>query len=138
MKINSFNYIQDERITYSVWVSFCEIYQDNCYDLLKKVPESKKRGERTCLKLCEERDGLPYVKNLREIQVSSADEAFQIMMIGHQLITGISRFSLGFNNRYVMRLTKNCKPFNLDCCLSLKYPHIIFPLSLYVYPIIQT
>ena len=74
--------INDSKITYSVWVSFCEIYQDCCYDLLKKVPDSKKKGERTTLRLCEERDGLPYVKGLREVQVSSADEAYQILMIG--------------------------------------------------------
>ena len=74
--------IRHADITYSVWVSFCEIYQDCCYDLLKKVPDTKKKGERVSLRLCEERDGLPYVKGLREVQVSSADEAFQILAIG--------------------------------------------------------
>ena len=74
--------IKDEHITYGVWVSFAEIYQDICYDLLTKVHDSKKKGERVSLRLCEERDGLPYVKGLREVQVSSADEAFQILAIG--------------------------------------------------------
>ena len=74
--------VKDANITYSVWVSFCEIYQDNVYDLLKKVTDSKKKGGRQTLRLCEERDGLPYVKGLREIQVGSADEAYQILKIG--------------------------------------------------------
>ena len=63
--------MRDDNITYTVWVSYCEIYQDNCYDLLKKVPDTKKKGERVSLRLCEERDGLPYVKGLREIQVTT-------------------------------------------------------------------
>ena len=74
--------MKHDNITYSVWVSFCEIYQDNCYDLLRKVQDSKKKGGRQTLRLCEERDGLPYVKGLREVQVSSADEAYQILRIG--------------------------------------------------------
>ena len=79
--------IKDEHISYSVWVSFVEIYNENCHDLLVKVSEGKKKGEkpkRTTLKLAEDKDGLPYVKGLREIPVSSADEAFQILMTGRE------------------------------------------------------
>ena len=43
--------IKDSDITYSVWVSFCETYQDSCYDLLSKVQDSNK-GVRETLRLC--------------------------------------------------------------------------------------
>ena len=36
------------------------------------------------LRLAEDRDGLPYVKGLREIPVSSADEAYQVLMTGRK------------------------------------------------------
>ena len=79
--------IKDECIKYSVWVSFVEIYNENCHDLLVKVSEGKKKGEkpkRITLKLAEDKDGLPYVKGLREISVSSADEAYQVLMTGRE------------------------------------------------------
>jgi len=79
--------VKDSNITYSVWVSFAEIYNENIHDLLKKVPESKKKGEkvkRPTLKLSDDRKGQVYINGLREVQVSNADEAYQILMIGRE------------------------------------------------------
>jgi len=79
--------VRDSNITYTVWVSFAEIYNENIHDLLRKVPESKKKGEkvkRPSLKLCDDRSGSVYIKGLREVQVSSADEAYQALMIGRE------------------------------------------------------
>jgi hypothetical protein len=48
--------------------------------LLEKMPEAKRKGEkprRVPLKLAEE-GGCVYIKGLREIYVSSADEAYQV------------------------------------------------------------
>ena len=79
--------IKDDNINYSVWVSFVEIYNENCHDLLVKVTEGKKKGDkakRTTLRLGEDKDGLPYVKGLKEIPVASADEAYQVLITGRE------------------------------------------------------
>ena len=77
--------VADDNITYTVWVSFIEIYNENIYDLLQKVSVSKTKRDRVRenpLKLSEDGNGATYVKGLREISVSTADEAYQLLMIG--------------------------------------------------------
>eukprot|EP00092_Neocalanus_flemingeri_P032334 GFUD01035153.1.p1 GENE.GFUD01035153.1~~GFUD01035153.1.p1 ORF type:complete len:1912 (+),score=653.09 GFUD01035153.1:74-5809(+) len=79
--------VRDTNITYTVWISFAEIYNENIHDLLRKVPENRKKGEklkRPTLKLSEDRSGNTYIKGLREVQVSTADEAYQALMIGRE------------------------------------------------------
>ena len=76
-----------EHIKYSVWISFAEIYNENIHDLLEKLPEAKHKGDkprRLPLKLAEDRGGAVYIKGLKEVPVSSADEAYQLLMIGRQ------------------------------------------------------
>ena len=78
---------ESAHIQYSVWISFAEIYNENIYDMLEKIPEVKRKGEkprRNPLKLAEDKDGAVYVKGLKEIQVSSSDEAYQLLMIGRE------------------------------------------------------
>ena len=74
-------------IQYSVWISFAEIYNENIYDMLDKIPDVKRKGDKPRklpLKLAEDKDGAVYVKGLKEIQVNSADEAYQLLMIGRE------------------------------------------------------
>ena len=74
------------RLNYSVWVSFAEVYNENCYDLLEKIPEAKRKGEkprRTPLKIAEDR-GCVFIRGLKEILVSNADEAYQLLLIGRE------------------------------------------------------
>jgi hypothetical protein len=81
---------------YSVWVSFAEIYNENCYDLLEKIPEVKRKGEkprRMPLKLAEDRGGSVYIRGLKEILVSNADEAYQVTT-SHKLATWPREVSL--------------------------------------------
>jgi hypothetical protein len=66
---------------YSIWVSFAEIYNENCFDLLEKMSEVKRKGEkprRMPLKVAEDRGGCVYIRGLKEIHVSNADEAYQV------------------------------------------------------------
>ncbi|KAM9336984.1 kinesin-like protein KIF20B [Symphorus nematophorus] len=67
-------------VRFSVWVSFCEIYNDNIHDLLEQVPGGQNR--RTVLRLSQDIKGNSFIKDLRWVQVSSSDEAYRVMKIG--------------------------------------------------------
>ncbi|XP_070846015.1 kinesin-like protein KIF20A [Chaetodon trifascialis] len=67
-------------IRFSVWVSFCEIYNDNIHDLLEQVPSGHHR--RTVLRLSQDVKGNSFIKDLRWVQVNSSDEAYRVMKIG--------------------------------------------------------
>ena len=75
--------------------SFAEIYNENIFDLLEKLPEPKRKGEkprRIPMKLAEEKGGAVYIKGLKEVPVSSSDEAYQLLMIGRQNLQVRSKF----------------------------------------------
>ncbi|GAA6235615.1 kinesin-like protein KIF20B [Lates japonicus] len=66
--------------TFSVWVSFCEIYNENIHDLLEVVPSGALR--RAVLRLSQDVKGNAFVKDLRWVQVNSAEEAYKVMKLG--------------------------------------------------------
>uniref|UniRef100_H3BCP2 Kinesin-like protein n=1 Tax=Latimeria chalumnae TaxID=7897 RepID=H3BCP2_LATCH len=68
---------------YSVWVSFFEIYNEFIYDLLDMVPLSQNRKRQT-LKLSEDKNGNPYIKDLNWINVSNAEEAWKLLKTGRK------------------------------------------------------
>jgi len=60
------------KMHYSVWISFAEVYNENCYDLLEKMPEVKRKNDkprRAPLKIVEDK-GCVYIRGLKEILVS--------------------------------------------------------------------
>ncbi|XP_056251669.1 kinesin-like protein KIF20B [Seriola aureovittata] len=65
---------------FSVWVSFCEIYNENIHDLLEVAPSAAPR--RTVLRLSQDVKGNAFVKDLRWVQVNSAEEAYKVMKLG--------------------------------------------------------
>ncbi|XP_031733804.1 kinesin-like protein KIF20B [Anarrhichthys ocellatus] len=65
---------------FSVWVSFCEIYNENIHDLLEVVPSGVPR--RTALRLSQDVKGNAFVRDLRWMQVNSAEEAYKVMKLG--------------------------------------------------------
>ncbi|XP_077359029.1 kinesin-like protein KIF20B isoform X3 [Festucalex cinctus] len=67
-------------VAFSVWVSFCEIYNDNIHDLLEQVPGG--HVKRTTLRLSQDIRGNSFIKDLKWVQVSSSEEAFKLMNIG--------------------------------------------------------
>ncbi|XP_059376232.1 kinesin-like protein KIF20B [Carassius carassius] len=70
----------DIHTKFSIWVSFCEIYNENIHDLLEQHSNSASR--RTNLRLCQDVKGNSFIKDLRWVQVSSADEALKVMKLG--------------------------------------------------------
>ncbi|KAF3853004.1 hypothetical protein F7725_013692 [Dissostichus mawsoni] len=65
----------DSNVRFSVWVSFCEIYNDNIHDLLEQVPSGQQR--RTALRLSQDVKGNSFIKDLRWVQASSSEEAYR-------------------------------------------------------------
>nr|XP_061807857.1 kinesin-like protein KIF20A [Nerophis lumbriciformis] len=49
-------------VRFSVWVSYCEIYNDNIHDLLEQVPCGN--GKRTALRLSQDVKGNPFIKDV--------------------------------------------------------------------------
>ncbi|XP_042204829.1 kinesin-like protein KIF20B [Homarus americanus] len=72
-----------ENTTYAIFVSFAEIYNEYIYDLLEKMPTSKK-NKRNPLMLGEDRNGSIYIKGLQEVRIRSAEEAWKLLEIGRQ------------------------------------------------------
>lgn len=64
----------------SVWVTFAEIYNEHIYDLL--ISDQSHNRSRPVLSLGMNNDGCTYIKNLTNISVSSALEAYELLQIG--------------------------------------------------------
>ncbi|XP_063048336.1 kinesin-like protein KIF20B [Engraulis encrasicolus] len=79
---NSFNLELEEQTKFSVWVSFCEIYNENIHDLLEPLPNGATR--RPALRLSQDVKGNLFVKDLRWVQANSAEEAFKVMRLGRK------------------------------------------------------
>lgn len=68
-------------IRFSIWVSFFEIYNELLYDLLEPPNQQRKRQT---LRLCEDQNGNPYVKDLNWIHVQNAEEAWKLLKVGRK------------------------------------------------------
>ncbi|XP_045895747.1 kinesin-like protein KIF20A isoform X2 [Micropterus dolomieu] len=73
----------EEGVQFSIWVSFYEIYNEFLYDLLDASPSSQPR-KRGTLRLSDDKQGNPYVKDLTWIQVRSAEEAWRVLRAGRR------------------------------------------------------
>uniref|UniRef100_A0A3B3ZQP1 Kinesin motor domain-containing protein n=1 Tax=Periophthalmus magnuspinnatus TaxID=409849 RepID=A0A3B3ZQP1_9GOBI len=69
-----------EHTKFSVWVSFCEIYNENIHDLLEALPSSTQK--RTALRLSQDVKGHSFVKDLRWVHVDTAEEAYRVLKLG--------------------------------------------------------
>ncbi|XP_007937137.1 kinesin-like protein KIF20A [Orycteropus afer afer] len=68
-------------IRFSIWISFFEIYNELIYDLLEPPNQQRKRQT---LRLCEDQNGNPYVKDLNWIHVQDAEEAWKLLKVGRK------------------------------------------------------
>ncbi|XP_074528864.1 kinesin-like protein KIF20A [Halichoeres trimaculatus] len=73
----------EEGVQFSIWVSFYEIYNEFLYDLLDASPSLQPR-KRITLRLSDDKQGNPYVKDLTWVQVRSAEEAWRILRAGRR------------------------------------------------------
>ncbi|XP_025779715.1 kinesin-like protein KIF20A [Puma concolor] len=68
-------------IRFSIWISFFEIYNELLYDLLELPSQQRKRQT---LRLCEDQNGNPYVKDLNWVHVQDAEEAWKLLKVGRK------------------------------------------------------
>eukprot|EP00075_Anas_platyrhynchos_P018794 XP_027308047.1 kinesin-like protein KIF20A isoform X4 [Anas platyrhynchos] len=73
----------EQRTQASVWISFCEIYNEYVYDLLSVLSTSKNQKRRV-LRICEDQGGNSYIKDLKWINTQSTEEACKILKIGNK------------------------------------------------------
>ncbi|NWY10501.1 KI20A protein, partial [Aphelocoma coerulescens] len=72
-----------QRTQASVWISFCEIYNEYVYDLLNVLSTSKTQRRRV-LRICEDQGGNCYIKDLKWINVQSTEEGCRLLKIGNK------------------------------------------------------
>ncbi|NXK59440.1 KI20A protein, partial [Sylvietta virens] len=73
----------NQRTQASVWISFCEIYNEYVYDLLN-ISSTSKTQRRRVLRICEDQGGNCYIKDLKWINVQSTEEACRLLKIGNK------------------------------------------------------
>ncbi|KAM4030748.1 kinesin-like protein KIF20B isoform 2-T2 [Anomaloglossus baeobatrachus] len=96
-------------VKFSVWVSFCEIYNECIYDLLDPV-SGEKCFKRKTLKLARDVKGFSFVKDLQWIQVSNAKEACRVLSLGKKFqsiaFTKLNSSSSRSHSIFTVRLLK--------------------------------
>ncbi|XP_041746481.2 kinesin-like protein KIF20B isoform X1 [Coregonus clupeaformis] len=75
-----FSLVVEAHTKFSVWVSFCEIYNENIHDLLEPIPNGALK--RTTLRLSQDVKGNSFVKDLKWVQVNNEEEAYKVMKLG--------------------------------------------------------
>ncbi|CAN0173625.1 unnamed protein product [Bubo scandiacus] len=94
-------------VKFSLWVSFCEIYNECFYDLLIPMSNDKKRKT---LRLAQDIKGCSYVKDLQWIQISDSKEAFRLLKLGlkNQSIasTKLNTFSSRSHSIFTVKILK--------------------------------
>ncbi|KAM5140908.1 kinesin-like protein KIF20B isoform 2-T3 [Mantella aurantiaca] len=105
----SFNLDLNESTKFSVWVSFCEIYNECIFDLLDPISGDKFYKRKT-LKLAQDIKGFSFVKDLQWIQVSDAKEACRILALGKKFqsiaFTKLNSSSSRSHSIFTVRLLK--------------------------------
>ncbi|XP_030058911.1 kinesin-like protein KIF20B [Microcaecilia unicolor] len=71
----------ENSVKFSIWVSFCEIYNECIYDLLDPI-SSDKLNKRKTLRLAQDIKGCSFIKDLHWIQVSNSKEAHKLLNLG--------------------------------------------------------
>ncbi|XP_074764479.1 kinesin-like protein KIF20B [Athene noctua] len=97
----------ENHVKFSLWVSFCEIYNESFYDLLIPISNDKKRKT---LRLAQDIKGCSYVKDLQWVQISDSKEAFRLLKLGlkHQSIasTRLNTFSSRSHSIFTVKILK--------------------------------
>ncbi|KAB5579511.1 hypothetical protein PHYPO_G00195880 [Pangasianodon hypophthalmus] len=75
--------VDDVQYVYSLWVAYYEIYNEQVYDLLQPALSNKTK-RRAVLRLCEDSAGNSYVRDLRWVNIQTAEEAAKVLRVGNK------------------------------------------------------
>ncbi|KAK3566776.1 hypothetical protein QTP86_004530 [Hemibagrus guttatus] len=75
--------VDDVQCVYSLWVAYYEIYNEQVYDLLQPALSNRSK-RRAALRLCEDSAGNSYVRDLRWVNIQSAEEASKVLRVGNK------------------------------------------------------
>nr|XP_033799404.1 kinesin-like protein KIF20B isoform X2 [Geotrypetes seraphini]XP_033799406.1 kinesin-like protein KIF20B isoform X2 [Geotrypetes seraphini]XP_033799407.1 kinesin-like protein KIF20B isoform X2 [Geotrypetes seraphini]XP_033799408.1 kinesin-like protein KIF20B isoform X2 [Geotrypetes seraphini] len=78
---DQFGFGAENSVKFSIWISFCEIYNECIYDLLDPI-SSDKLNKRKTLRLAQDIKGCSFIKDLQWIQVSNSKEAHKLLNLG--------------------------------------------------------
>ncbi|XP_017771860.1 PREDICTED: kinesin-like protein subito [Nicrophorus vespilloides] len=103
-------------LSLGIWVSFAEIYNEQVFDLLQTVNGKVRKN----LKLCNN-NGITFIKELKQIYVSSGLEAYQILQLGLQNLkyasTSVNSHSSRSHCIFTLKLIQVGESDN-DICVS--------------------
>ncbi|XP_077585541.1 uncharacterized protein LOC144205207 isoform X2 [Stigmatopora nigra] len=98
----------EARAHFSVWLSFCEIYNESIHDLLEAAPAGA--GRRTALRLSQDARGDAFVKDLRWVQVDDVEQALAVVKLGKRnqsfSSTGVNRLSSRSHSIFSIRIVR--------------------------------
>jgi len=93
---------EGERLESKIKVSFCEIYGEDVFDLINSTT-SIKQVERTSLAVREDENGHVFVQGQNEIEVSSSNEALDLLCLGSRnRITGSTAMNSGSSRSHAV------------------------------------
>ena len=99
---------EESNIRFVLWASFAEIYNEQIYDLFDSATLSSARVTRPSNLQLRDGDGRPYIRGLREVQVSSYEEVWRLVQIGrenqHIASTRLNRASSRSHSIFTLRL----------------------------------
>ncbi|XP_066536594.1 kinesin-like protein KIF20A isoform X2 [Hoplias malabaricus] len=75
--------VDHDQALYSLWISYYEIYNEHVYDLLQLTLNNKTK-RRPALRVCEDSAGNSYVRDLRWVNVQTAEEASKVLRVGNK------------------------------------------------------
>ncbi|KJE94425.1 kinesin-like protein KIF23 [Capsaspora owczarzaki ATCC 30864] len=74
----------DPDCCYTVMVTYAEVYNEHCYDLLEEAPATSSTFKRTSRPIAQDTAHSRYIKGLREVEVRSTEEAFELLRLGQR------------------------------------------------------
>jgi kinesin family protein 20 len=104
----------DAQSTYALFVSYAEVYNENVYDLLERPPRAAGMGQpqrRPALRLVADNEDNVFVRGLRELPVSSVDEALRLLNVGRR-------------NRRVAATQSNTESSRSHCIFTIKLARV--------------
>nr|XP_014339534.1 PREDICTED: kinesin-like protein KIF20B [Latimeria chalumnae] len=108
-ELEQFSLNTPDHVKFSVWISFCEVYNECIYDLLDPISNDKSQKRRR-LRLAQDIKGNSYIKDLKWIPIFGPKEACTVLNLGkkHQSIACTKLNSLSSRSHSIFTIRTLC------------------------------